>query len=414
MRENIFVLENILSVKLSPPFCDVLEPCSPPAILSHCFWGPLRENPENKIQWDMDDLVYMYDLSRLKSLYAQWKLLFPNIHPYYAVKCNPNPEILKTLAKCGANFDCASPNEIKSVMNLGVPASKILYANPCKREADIQFMSKCNVMYTTFDSVNELDKIVVTAPDSKCILRIYANDPSAQCILSNKFGAFVEEWEGLLLYAQKLGIDVVGVSFHIGSGASNPHIFYDALRQAREVVELGKQIGFDIHIIDIGGGFSVRNITGMASSIHKAIFDFFPDAEDFDFIAEPGRYFAETIGTMYTKVMGVRERRGHRDYFITDSVYGSFNCIFYDHCTLVPEPILLSSKNAKYDVEEVTLPSTLFGPTCDGGDKIIDKVDLPRLQYGDWLRWRNMGAYTIAAACDFNGINFTQPTIIYI
>lgn len=366
----------------------------------------------------MDDLVYMYDLSRLKSLYSQWKVVFPNIHPYYAVKCNPNPEILKTLAKCGACFDCASPSEIKSVINLGIPASKILYANPCKRESDIQYMNDQHVMYTTFDSINELDKIAMVSPDTKCILRIYANDPTAQCILSNKFGAFAEEWEGLLMYAAKLGLDVVGVSFHIGSGASDPRIFYDALRQAREVVEMGKNMGYDIHIIDIGGGFSVKNITNMASSIHKAIADFFPDAEDFDFIAEPGRYFAETIGTMYTKIMGVRERRGHRDYFITDSVYGSFNCIFYDHCQLIPEPIFLQGGGGvskEHDIDETTtMPSTLFGPTCDGGDKIVDRVDLPRLQYGDWLRWRNMGAYTIAAACDFNGINFTNPTIIYL
>jgi ornithine decarboxylase len=212
------------------------------------------------------------------------------------------------------------------------------------------------------------------------------------------------------MHAHKLGLDVVGVSFHIGSGAANPHIFYDALRQAREVVEMGRQIGYDMHIIDIGGGFSVKNITGMASSIHKAIADFFPDAEDFDFIAEPGRYFAETIGTLYTKIVGVRERRGHRDYFITDSVYGSFNCIFYDHCQLVPEPVI---RTKEINLEH-TVPSTLFGPTCDGADKVIDRVDLPRLEYGDWLRWRNMGAYTIAGACDFNGINFTTPHIIYL
>ena len=354
----------------------------------------------------MEDLVYMYDLSRLKSLYSQWRVLFPNIHPYYAVKCNPNPEILKTLAKCGACFDCASPREIEAVLQLGVPASKILYANPCKRESDIRYMNEHNVMYTTFDNQKELEKIAMMSPETKCILRIYANDPSAKCILSNKFGAFEEEWEGLLSYAAALRLDVVGVSFHIGSGAANPYIFYDALRQARQVVDMGKHMGFDMHIVDVGGGFSVKNITGMASSIHKAIGDFYPDADDFDFIAEPGRYFAETIGTMYTKIIGVRERRGHRDYFITDSVYGSFNCIFYDHCQLVPEPIPRSG-----DISDDIVPSTLFGPTCDGGDKIIDHIELPRLQYGDWLRWRNMGAYTIAAACDFNGINFTAPHI---
>jgi ornithine decarboxylase len=145
----------------------------------------------------------------------------------------------------------------------------------------------------------------------------------------------------------------------------------------------------------------------MAASIQKAIAEFFPDEDKYRFVAEPGRYFAETIGTLYTKIVGVRERRGVRDYFITDSVYGSFNCIFYDHCTLNPVPI---RKADPYSL----VASTIFGPTCDGGDKVIENVELPRLHYGDWLKWKNMGAYTIAAACDFNGINFTNPKVIYI
>lgn len=401
---NIFsILKNNTWFNLGPYNCHALEPTS---IHSHAqsSWSP-PSNPEDKIRWKKDELVYIYDLSLLKKLYKHWENVLPNVHPFYAIKCNPNPEIIKTLANCGAYFDCASPAEIKTIVDAGIPASKILYANPCKRETDIIFMRDQGVIYTTFDSICELNKIATLAPDTKCVLRIYANDPTAQCILSNKYGAFEEEWEGLLAHANVLGLDVVGISFHVGSGACNPHVFYEALKNARHVVDMGKQFGFTMEIIDIGGGFSVKNITMMACSIQKALDEFFPEKDKFRIIAEPGRYFAETIGTLYTKIVGVRERRGVRDYFITDSVYGSFNCLLYDHCTLKPESV-------RY--ENTTIPSSILGPTCDGGDIVMEKCQLPRMELGDWIRWRNMGAYTIAASCDFNGINFTSPRYIYI
>lgn len=358
---------------------------------------------------EKSDVVYVYDLGRLKKLYQQWKERFPYIHPYYAVKCNPDKQVLKTLASCGANFDCASPNEITQVLSIGVDPSRILYANPCKRETDIMFMKKHGVTKTTCDSICELDKLATIYPEVTVVIRIYANDPTAQCILSNKFGAFPEEWEGLLYYAAQKNMRVEGVSFHVGSGACNPEVFKEALTNAKEFVTIASKYGHHVNIIDIGGGFSVSNVATMSNSIHKSIKQHFGDGGgDYKFIAEPGRYFAETIASMHTKIMGVRERRGVRDYFIPDGLYGSFNCVFYDHSH--PRPVAIN----KIDETTELVSSTIFGPTCDGADLIVDGVLLPRLEYGDWLSWFNMGAYTIAGACDFNGIVMTKPKCIYI
>lgn len=354
------------------------------------------------------DTFYVYDLDILRNLYSKWTYLLPDIQPYYAVKCNPDRRILQTLAACGANFDCASPYEISLVMQAGVEPSRILYANPCKRESDITYMKKMGVTSTTADSVCELDKLARIYPDVNIILRIYANDPTAQCVLSNKFGAFKEEWEPLLQHAAKLQLSVVGVSFHVGSGACNPQVFRTAIEHAKEFCNMAARYGFDrIHTIDIGGGFSVGNIDSMARAISASQQSMFPK-ESVRFIAEPGRYFAETIATLYTKIMGVRERRGVRDYFIPDSLYGSFNCILYDHVHPIPQPA-----STVEDPEE-TIPTTIFGPTCDGFDKIAEDIRLPRMQYGDWLVWKNMGAYTIAGACDFNGIQMTAPKCVYL
>jgi len=160
--------------------------------------------------------------------------------------------------------------------------------------------------------------------------------------------------------------------------------------------------------IDIGGGFSTNNFKDMAESIRFGINTFFPKSMNCNFIAEPGRYFAESIATLYTRIIGVRERRNMREYFITDSLYGSFNCILYDHYEADPFPMIDIIDTTKY------MSSAIYGPTCDGLDKIADNIMLPVMNVGDWFKWSNMGAYTIAGACDFNGIPFTQAKVIYL
>jgi len=179
--------------------------------------------------------------------------------------------------------------------------------------------------------------------------------------------------------------------------------------------------GFDIKTLDIGGGFTDTNISDMAPVINDSLNVYFPASLGIKVISEPGRYFAETCADLYTKIMGVKQRviddNVEMHYTITDSLYGSFNNVIYDHAILNPVPVQLSTciegigrfKNLQNKNES----SIIYGSTCDGVDKICT-VDLPRLNYGDWLLWKNMGAYTIAGACDFNGIEFTSPTEIYI
>lgn len=327
-----------------------------------------------------------------------------NISPYYAVKCNPDRKIVSTLADLGANFDCASPNEIELVLNCGVSPDRIIYANPCKKESDIKFANLNGIRLTTFDSICELEKIAKVAPIMNCVLRIFASDTSAQCVLSNKYGALPDEIEPLLVKAQELKLKVIGISFHVGSGAKNPEIFNVAISECIRIKNVATNFGHEISIIDIGGGFTNDSLISMSKNIQSAIKQHLNDIE---FIAEPGRYFAETVATLYTKIINIKQRTdGSVDYWLTDGLYGSFNSLLYDHADYRPVPLYNKSTTHLHK-------STLWGPTCDGFDKIGVK-ELPILSYGEWLVWRNAGAYTIAGACDFNGVNFTSPYKIYL
>ena len=89
-------------------------------------------------------------------------------------------------------------------------------------------------------------------------------------------------------------------------------------------------------------------------------------------------------------------------YYINDGIYGSFNCLLYDHATVEAE--ILQGEEGREKREEATFMSSVWGPTCDGLDCVLPEVELPDLEIGAWLFFRNMGAYTLAAGSTFNGM----------
>lgn len=133
-----------------------------------------------------------------------------------AVKCNSDPTLLKLLADLGTSFDCASIEEISAVLKLGVDPARILFANPCKAPRALEYARNAGVLRTTFDNLDELDNIRTYMPDAQLFLRIWANDDTALICLSEKFGAHLDSTWQLLSRAWELGLNVVGVSFHVG------------------------------------------------------------------------------------------------------------------------------------------------------------------------------------------------------
>jgi len=353
---------------------------------SGVFTGPSESN----------DSFYVLDLQKLKHVYAEWTEALPHVKPYYAVKCNPTPAIVEALAKMGSNFDCASPAEIQQVLDLGVEPERILYANPCKRVEDIRFAKEKKIMRTTFDSVCELKKLAAVFPECQLLLRIRADDPSARCNLGVKYGAEEHEWDVLLFTARTLGFDVVGVSFHVGSFASSPRVFNEALGKAERALDLAREHGYDPRIIDIGGGFSATHGLPKTISAPKGI----------QLIAEPGRFFVERVMELHTPVIGTKGS----GLTISESLYGAFNCVLFDHAAPQVKEVRDEFGNK---IEGQAIKRTIFGSTCDGGDLIYKEYDLPEgTDMGSWLIWENMGAYTCAATTRFNGIPFNDRPIM--
>jgi len=331
---------------------------------------------------------YVFDLDFLDRAMKDWKSMFPSIKPYYAVKCNPHPLIIERLVKLGSGFDCASLSEIELVKSKG--SNDIIYANPCKTPGDIRAAYALGVRVTTFDSVSELHKIANEA-SMKVILRIRADDPTARCPLGNKYGAEEEEWDELFRNVKEYGGGLAGISFHVGSSAQNEMAYIEGVKKACRAAKLAITYGMDPKIIDIGGGFTHGKIpSGLSSCIMDHL-------DGFTVVAEPGRYFAEKVATLYTPVIGYKKD----SITIDESLYGAFNCRLFDHAE--PKPI--------FDDIRPRRPKTLFGCTCDGIDVIYEQINLPEFKVGDFIEWPNMGAYTMAATTSFNGMPFQKRKV---
>lgn len=329
-----------------------------------------------------------------------------------AVKCNPDPEVLRLLAALGAGFDCASKAEIETVLDLGVDPSRIIYAQPCKTKSYVRFAADQNVKQMTFDNSDELYKIKRFFPGAELFLRILTDDSSSLCRLSDKFGASMDTTNALLRLAKDLDLNVVGVSFHVGSGASDPQSFAKAVRDSRIVFDQASDVGYDMKTLDVGGGFSGDIFESMASVLSEALAEHFPASVRI--IGEPGRFY---VASAFTLACNVIARRDYEDpatreinymLYLNDGVYGNFSSLIFDH--QIAKPRILS----KRDTSTKSTEYSLWGPSCDGIDRITDSCVLHGvLDVGDWLYFEEMGAYTKCSATRFNGFTASHD-VIYV
>jgi ornithine decarboxylase len=348
---------------------------------------------------------YVYDLEHIETKYKEWVDAFPRIVPFYAMKANPHPTIIKTLVRLGAGIDCASATEITTATSCG--ASNIIFAHPCKIPADIRHTR--DITLTTVDSESELVKIAMYHPKCKILIRIQADDPTARHPLGSKFGCEMIDVPLLLGFAQKLQLNVVGVAFHVGSGSSDPKAYERAIQNAKYIYDTFTHFGMTFEVLDIGGGFCGRTSLSrhVVDTINTALDMHFP-YQDIRIIAEPGRFFVEKAGTLYVQVIGSKKDV----YYIADGVYGNFNPLLTrgDEYKLLDFTLVRTSPELSTELRM----SSVFGPTCDANDLLLKDIMIPRMNVGDYLRFNTMGAYSIVGCSNFNGYSPTTFPVYFI
>nr|CAI5821700.1 unnamed protein product [Callosobruchus analis] len=339
----------------------------------------------------VEDAFYVCNVSDIVEKHKHWKHVLPRVQPHYAVKCNSHRLVLETLAALGACFDCASEDEIRKVISLGVSADRIIYAHPTKKINHLRYAAKVGVTATTFDSECELYKIKKYYPEAK------HDDENANFPLGKKFGVYPEDAGDLLAIARCLNLNVIGVSFHIGSSRGyhpDENAFYGGIVAARKVFDEAADQGYHFSLLDIGGGFcgnTGATLYEVAEVVNGVLNRYFPEP-NIDVIAEPGQYYVcsafSLIAQIHTKKV-IDDPDVARMYFTDVSVYNSMiHVVFKVHFDMTP--VKTRTQNSR------KLPSIVWGPTCDSNDKISgDVIYLPELYVSDWLKIHDIGAYSM-------------------
>ncbi|KAK3743331.1 hypothetical protein QZH41_013903 [Actinostola sp. cb2023] len=398
---------------------------------------------------EKDDGFYMMNMERTITIYRKWCELLPRIRPFFAIKANPDPVLVRQLHLLGTGFDCASKSEIELALSVGSKPSDIIYAHPCKKPSYISIAAKRGVSMMTFDSKEELFKIKELYPDAELLIRFRPTCKDALYEVNGfKFGAAVEDCSDILAVAKDLGLNIIGVSFHVGTCCFNEMSFVKSIQSSRNIFDqavsrlhidkcdrptihkavlsflLQEKLGFSFSILDIGGGFPGKDsqdalFEKMCHVINHSLEQNFPVSTGVKIIAEPGNYFACSPFKLVTNVIAVKEitkkqiqgggenppMRFTEDdpdngymYYIDDGVFGSFSELLYNP-DIKYTPLTINKTS------EANYPSSIWGPYCDVIDFVNRDSRLPKLSVGDWLYFDNFGAYTSATSSSFNGFS---------
>ncbi|XP_058835856.1 antizyme inhibitor 2-like isoform X2 [Topomyia yanbarensis] len=359
--------------------------------------GPTEE-PIHVI--DLDDVVNKHDI---------WLRQLPRVKPFYAIKCNDTPGIVQVLEMLGTGFDCASKGEMEKVLGIGVSPDRIIFAQPAKPIDSLIYAKKHGVNLMTFDGVHELNKMKKYFPEALLVLRFRYDSGKSFASMGDKFGCDAEsEAPELLRQAKQLGLNVIGLSFHIGSGGNDWKSFEGAFGVARKSFDFAKSIGYDFTLLDIGGGFPGargKPLDPYAKHINEAIDTYFASYSNVQFIAEPGRYYSTSAVTIVTNVQSkrlVKYKDGHElmFYYVNDGIFGSFYSAGHENQPVYPVPLKKEGRIKQ---------SAIWGPSCDPLDLICKSIPLPELDFGDFILFENAGAYSIVIANQFNG--FPLPRV---
>ena len=322
--------------------------------------------------------------------------------------------MLQWLHQAGVRFDCASPQEIREVKEIGAASSCIIYANPCKSREDIQSAIQLGVSTTVVDSPEEVHKLSEAGFSGTVLIRLKVPDAASAQPFSRKFGAPLEWVPDILHSLRSTNIQHTGWSFHVGSLCSQPKQFSGAIELCAEADAIARACrgAHTATVVDIGGGFiaSPDEFAAAAAEIRAARHLFGPETR---WIGEPGRFLSSPVVTLRVEVIGVKRRFRETAsdaepawiYTLNESVYGSFSNIPFDGQRPVYQ---LMSPDAG---ERPRVRAMLFGRTCDSADCLSDNIELPQLRVGDILDVDNMGAYTLVSASYFNG--FPMPKRSY-
>ena len=321
----------------------------------------------------------------------------------YAVKTNPNSEVIKTLLKSGiSQFDIASIAEIKAVRKFSQSA-KCSYMHTVKsRESISEAYFKYGVKTFALDTKDELIKIIEStggAKDLELFVRVAVSNEHAEIDLSKKFGALSSEAAGLFRLVKQHSKQI-GLSFHVGSQCMHPISYLKGIKELKNII---KKTKINPNYINIGGGFPTiypdlipQSLDNYINEIKKGLEDLKIDNK-VKIICEPGRALVAESGSTIVRV----NLRKKQKLYINDGTYGT---LFDAGTPNIVFPSKLIKENSSKIISKKITAFDFYGPTCDSMDYMKGPFLLPNnIKENDYIELGQLGSYGLTFRTQFNG-----------
>ncbi|NDV00719.1 type III PLP-dependent enzyme [Pseudoroseicyclus tamaricis] len=355
--------------------------------------------------FECDHPTLILDIDRVEEQYRGLKAGLGRAHIHYAVKANPQREVLERLIALGSHFDAASKGEVELCLSLGAQPHQVSFGNTVKRARDIAWAHEHGITLFAVDSAEEIEKVAENAPGAEVYVRLIVEMSPGDWPLSRKFGCDHDMALELLDHAREHGLKPVGFSFHVGSQTRRAEMWEPVLKVFSRTWAAALENGHDLSLLNIGGGFPafygepIEAPAAYAAGVMELVESYFPNVPRV--MAEPGRGMVAEAGVIVAEVMLVSrksDRDMHRWVYLS---IGRFSGLAEAEGEAIRYQFLTEKDG------EAMGPCILAGPSCDSADVLYEKrpVMLPTsLKSGDKVLIRNCGAYTTtySSVC-FNG-----------
>ncbi|KAL0984929.1 hypothetical protein UPYG_G00150590 [Umbra pygmaea] len=367
-----------------------------------------------------NNAFFLADLGIIRRQHVRWRTHMARIRPFYAVQANSSQAVIEILAALGTGFICTNKCELELVQGCGVSSQDIVYSGVCKQLSQIKYAAKNGIDFLVCDNETELRKIARCHPRAKLLLQMHSSGDGQDAGMT--FGSKLKDCRHLMEKAVELDMQLVGVRFHIS--CDDPEAYNHAVSDARCVFDMAEDMGFSMTILDIGGGYSgsesqLKQIIGAVGPLLEL---YFPASSGVSIVAEPGFYYVASSFTLAVNIIGkqivARDLHGNQLhdepspdhepeflYYMNDGVYGCFSSKLADNA--IPAPVV----HKGIPSEDPVFASSLWGPSGDELDLVLDHCLLPELSVGDWLIFNNAGAYSLGPSSTFT--DTPSPTVYY-
>ena len=335
----------------------------------------------------------------------------------YAMKANPNPQILQLFNQLGLHIDASSGYEARHALSLGIPAEHIMITSQ-QIPDDLRELVGQGVLYNA-TSLHQLETYGRLFPHTDISVRINPGIGSGHSKKANtggpssSFGIWHEYIGQIKELAQINSLNISKIHTHIGAG-TDPKVWHEAARLTLEMAEHFPTVS----IINLGGGFKVARTSAehgtdlpQISGVISRLFQDFAaqTGRRLHIEIEPGTFLVANAGAIVSRVIDITDTGAQGNTFLKLDT----------GLTEIMRPSLYGAQHAIVVVNDRprrTQNYVVVGHTCESGDLLTPEPGQPdtpssrplqSAAIGDLVVIEGTGAY--CASLSATGYNSFPP-----